>query len=340
MTESTNRFTDRLSRRSFLKAASVAGIAIASGGLIGRLQNTRESKTDVFIASVQSYQVDLRKVIQEGLQELGVSEAKIKGKRILLKPNLVEPHRGFTHINTHPLIVRAAAESFLALGATSVFVAEGAGHQRDAYLVLEESGLADVLFQDRIRFLDLNSSPVVKMDNAGKVSRFEHLYFPKEVMDADWVVSLAKMKTHHWAGVTLSMKNLFGVMPGSIYGWPKNALHAVGIGKCIYDINATLKPHFAIVDGIVGMEGDGPIMGEPIDSQVLVMGTNLPAVDATCSRIMGIDPEKIPYLSYSSGRIGAIKSKNIRQRGESIETTRKDFKLLDFIPAHKDIRGT
>ena len=89
------------------------------------------------------------------------------------------------------------------------------------------------------------------------------LTFPGLFKEVDWIVSVAKMKTHHWAGATLSMKNLFGVMPGIYYGWPKNVLHQAGIENSILDINATLKPHFAIVDGIVGMEGDGPIMGDP-----------------------------------------------------------------------------
>ena len=82
------------------------------------------------------------------------------------------------------------------------------------------------------------------------------------------------MKTHHWAGVTLAMKNLFGVMPGVYYGWPKNVLHYAGIPGSILDINAAVRPHLAIVDGIVGMEGDGPIMGTPRHAGLLVMGTN------------------------------------------------------------------
>ena len=123
------------------------------------------------------------------------------------------------------------------------------------------------------------------------------LSFPVTLQQVDWIVSLAKLKTHHWAGVTLSLKNLFGVMPGIVYGWPKNVLHQAGIQPCILDIAATLKPHFAIVDGIVGMEGDGPIMGTPKEAGVLVMGRNLTAVDATCARIMGIDPYRVKYLS-------------------------------------------
>jgi hypothetical protein len=79
------------------------------------------------------------------------------------------------------------------------------------------------------------------------------------------------------------MKNLFGLMPGTVYGWPKNVLHMAGIESSILDIVATVRPHLAIVDGIVGMEGDGPILGDPRAAGVLVMGTSFPAVDATAA---------------------------------------------------------
>ena len=163
--------------------------------------------------------------------------------------------------------------------------------------------------------------------------------FPVTLKKVDWVVSLAKLKTHHWAGLTLSMKNLFGVMPGMVYGWPKNVLHHAGIIGSVLDINKTLEPHLAIVDGIVGMEGDGPIMGAPKPAGVLLLGRNLPAVDATCARIMGIKPEKVAYLKFASGRIGPIGSSNIGQRGETIDSVRTKFRLLEHIPAQKALMG-
>ncbi len=145
--------------------------------------------------------------------------------------------------------------------------------------MLEESGLADVLYEDRIPFFNLNDTEVYSVPNAGGKTALKALTFSRLFKEVDWVVSLPKLKTHHLTGVTLSMKNLFGVMPGICYGWPKNVLHHAGINECILDITATLKPHFSIVDGIVGMEGDGPIMGSPVQANVLVMGRNLPAVD-------------------------------------------------------------
>ena len=219
-------------------------------------------------------------------------------------------------------------------------VAEGPGHRRDTLAVYEESGLADVLTEDHIPFHDLNYISGYDLPNAGRQSSMRTLTFPGLFKKVDWIVSVAKMKTHHWAGATLSMKNLFGVMPGIYYGWPKNVLHAAGIPNSILDINATLKPHFAIVDGIVGMEGDGPIMGDPKKVGVLVMGRNLAAVDATCCRIMGIDPYKVSYLERADNWLGPIGEAAIEQRGELITSVRTNFHLIETIPAHQGLRLT
>ena len=85
---------------------------------------------------------------------------------------------------------------------------------------------------------------------------------------------------------------------------------------------------FAIVDGIVGMEGYGPIQGTPKQSRVLVMGGDLVAVDATCCRIMGLDPQRLEYLRLAAQR-GHLVSDRIEQRAESIASVRSDFALID-----------
>ena len=124
-------------RRNFLKAFAIGGIAIMAGLTFLRHIKKREPRVETFIASLTDYGTDIRQAILRGFKELGITSAEINGKRVLLKPNLVEPHLGISHINTHPLVIRAAVEAFLHLGAAKVLVAEGAGHQRDSLLVLE-----------------------------------------------------------------------------------------------------------------------------------------------------------------------------------------------------------
>jgi uncharacterized protein (DUF362 family) len=154
------------------------------------------------------------------------------------------------------------------------------------------------------------------------------LYLPHTVLDCDLLVSLPKMKTHHWAGATLAMKNLFGVVPGGVYGWPKNVLHWAGIPESIVDLHHLFPRQFAIVDGIVGMEGNGPIQGTPKHAGVLVAGSDVAAVDATCCRIMGIEPKKIEYLGIARGKEN-LGETAFRQIGEPVGSVRTAFQLVD-----------
>jgi len=308
-------FNNSWSRREFLTTICAGGILATSGLTFFQWINQPQLQAQTFIGHAADYGSNITTLMNAGFRELGISPKRIQGKRILLKPNLVETDQGASHINTHPLVIRAAIESLLSLGASEVLVGEGPGHRRDTLDVIDTSGLTTVLREDQIAFLNLNYEDGRTVQNLGQTTNLKTLTFPKIFDSFDWIVSFAKLKTHHWAGATLSMKNLFGVMPGIYYGWPKNVLHHAGIINSIVDINATLKPHFAIVDGIIGMEGDGPIMGTPIQSKVIVMGENLPAVDATCCRLMDINPYKIDYLAKVDNWLGLIDEKHIHQVG-------------------------
>jgi uncharacterized protein (DUF362 family) len=322
-----------MKRRDF--CTGIGGLtAVGMGASLVRDWNERSLRAQVFIGRAASYQADLESIIGCGLRQLGLSPSWAKGRSVLLKPNLVEPDVGAPQINTHPEVVRAAALIFRRWGAREVFVAEGPGHCRDAQLVLDESGLRAVLDQSHLEFVDLNHDDVVFVPNRFGATKLRELALPRTLARADLIVSLPKLKTHHWVGVTLSLKNFFGVMPGVVYGWPKNVLHYAGIGPSILDIAAAVRPHLAIVDGIIGMEGDGPIMGTPRQAGVLVMGTNLVAVDATCSRLMEIDPWRIGYLREASGLLGPIAERHIEQRGEAIQDLRQRFQLLDHPLLH------
>ena len=118
-------------------------------------------------------------------------------------------------------------------------------------------------------------------------------------------------------------------MPGGVYGWPKNVLHWAGIAESIADLHATFPRQFAIVDGIVGMHGNGPIQGTAKYAGVVVAGSDPVAVDATCCRIMGIDPLKLAYLQMASDGLGVTDESRIEQRGEPIRAVRTNFQLID-----------
>lgn len=329
--------TNQLSRRAVLTGAGASLVAVSAvRPLFMHFENFWRS--EVFIGRAESYSGRLDVLIRQGLNELGLKPAWAKRKTVLLKPNLVEPLEGAAHVTTHPAIIRATADVFRQWGAAEVLVAEGSGHVRDSDLILERSGVDDVVKELGSQFVDLNYDEVVKVENRLNAGLLPFIYVPARVKYADIVVSIAKMKTHHWAGVTLSMKNLFGILPGICYGWPKAILHEKGIDKCIVDLNSTVNTGLAIIDGIVAMEGDGPIMGTPRTAGVIVMGTNSTAVDATGTRIMGMDPYRIDHLVAASGRLGPISVERIEQRGELLADVAIGFRIPDH-PVFSQFRG-
>ncbi|MET0643585.1 MAG: DUF362 domain-containing protein [Candidatus Binatia bacterium] len=263
----------------------------------------------------------------------------LKGKRIVLKPNLVEfDPKGV--INTHPAVIEAAIASFRSLGAREVVVAEGPGHRRDNEYLLTASGIYDVINEHRVRYVDLNTDDVRRTKLRSSFTNLRELYLPETLFNADLLVSMPKLKTHHWAGVTLSLKNMFGVVPGSVYGWPKNALHWAGIHRSILDINSSLPiPQFAIVDGIVGMEGNGPLQGQAKQSGVLILGDDLVAVDATAARLMKIEPRKIEYLEIADRFLGNIPQERIELVGERLERFQQDYRVIENFQELKVLTG-
>lgn len=321
----------KLTRRGFLKLSLAALVGAGIGGLgVPLSQRLEQPLAQVTILKAADYGQDLVDVIRRGLDNYPEIRQRARGGRVVLKPNLVDHYQAHP-VNTHPAVVLAAVVAFRQLGAAEVVVAEGPGHRRDTEMLLEQSGFDAALFEERVRFVDLNLDDIGSLALGSRLTGLERLYFPQTIVNADLVVSMPKLKTHHWAGITLSLKNMFGTIPGAKYGWPKNWLHWHGISASIVDINTTLRPGFAIVDGIEGMEGDGPLHGTAVSSGVLVMGQNLTAVDATAARIMGVYPEKVDYLRYMIPYGGTINVGRIQQLGEMVAEVQQDFQVLPHV---------
>ena len=287
--------------------------------------------SNISIAKASGYTMDVYDTVYRMLVE---HRLNVRGKRVVLKPNLVE-FDAQTAINTHPMVVHAAYEAFVKLGAADVRIAEGPGHRRGTLDLADAAGYFSTFARFEDSFTDLNTDSVTKRAIPRSVTKLGSLYLPNTVLDCDLLVSMPKMKTHHWAGATLAMKNLFGVVPGGVYGWPKNVLHWAGIAESIVDLHHLFPRQFAIVDGIVGMEGNGPIQGNPKAAGVLVAGSDVVGVDATCCRIMGLNPARIEYLQIARGP-GNLGESAFRQIGDNISSVKTDFAVMDV---WKEIRA-
>lgn len=300
------------------------GLAVKAVGQLRPL----EPKTAVHIARAPSYDADLAAIVQQQYEHFR-AKVPLQGKRVVIKPNLVEYHRDKV-INTHPNVVAAVIELCRKEGAGEIIVAEGPGHWRNVEYLVAASGLGDVLRKYNVPFVDLNHDEPVKEPNLGGLTGLEYLYLSRTVATAEVLISVPKLKTHHWAGATLSLKNLFGTLPGICYGWPKNELHWRGIDNSIVDIALTKTPNLAVVDGIIGMEGDGPLNGTAKPFGALIMGCDPLAVDATCCRLMKLNPEKVGYLMLGySKKLGLLYAKDIEQLGEKIEALAQPFATVE-----------
>ena len=330
-----------MNRREFLTASAAVSLSplLNACDTAPRWQRDayiRPKLSKVAILAAADYGKSLREIIQRGIK---LCDLPVHNKRVLLKPNLVEFDPNGV-INTHPAVIEAAVDAFKTLGAREVIVAEGPGHRRDNEYLLSASGLYDVIKEHRIRYVDLNNDDVRSTKLKSGFTNLKQLYLPETLYDADLLVSMPKLKTHHWAGVTLSLKNMFGIIPGSVYGWPKNALHWAGINGSIVDINSSLPlPRFAIVDGIIGMDGNGPLQGQAKKAGVLVFGADMVAVDATAARLMKIEPRKVKYLETAGEFLGNLGYEQIEQIGEPVERFQQDFRVIEAFADLKKLIG-
>ena len=314
-----------MNRRHALNGIALAGTAGLAARTLWRPRLPQRAASQSTVAILRCPRYDAcATIVDDGLRLLHVD---VRNKRVVLKPNLVE-YSPSAPINTNPILIAATADALYRAGATTVTVADGPGHLRDSEMLLEESGLGDQLAAvGRSHFVDLNFDAVRPVTPKGGLTDFRKLWLPETVLNADVLISMPKIKTHHWAGVTLSMKNLFGIVPGSVYGWPKNILHWQGIDNSIAELAATVPIHYVIADGIEAMEGNGPLHGRARKLGCLVFSNDPVAADATCCRLMGIDPLRVRHIALAAP-LGNLDPLKIEQRGERIERIRQQFELL------------
>jgi len=299
-----------MKRRDFLKDTVVLANAAAFEGLTYGAQQA-SVPCPVTLLAMADYGRNMEKEISAIIAGDGLA---LKGKKVLLKPNFVEAHPE-RPINTNPSVIAGVAHACLRLGAAKVIVGEASGHRRDPWFSVLNPSLTSIL-DKRVSCVDLNHGDAVAVPNRGALTGLQQFYLAKPVAEADVLISLPKMKIHHWVGVTLCLKNLFGVLPGIYYGWPKNLLHVRGIERSILDLARTVKVHYNIIDGVTGMEGDGPIMGKAKPVGVLVLSPFSLAADATAARLMGFDPRKVLYLVQAGRFLPGLRQEDIVIRGE------------------------
>lgn len=272
--------------------------------------------------------------VRKVLKPLGGIKAFVKrGDKVLLKPNLLSGKHPDRSVTTHPAMVKAVAQLVQeAGGIPTIGDSPGVGSLRR---VAAQAGIAEVANELDCPLVEFKDVAEITTDAAYTFRRFE---LAKAVLEVDVLINLPKVKTHMQTLLTFGVKNTFGCIPGMRKAqWHLKAGtdHAYFAGM-LAELSQIIKPALTIVDGIIGMEGDGPSNGEPRPLGLILAGANPHALDTTICQIIGVPPEKLLTLQAAHERgFEGTNPKHIEVLGEQL----KDIGITPFrLPARFDVQ--
>jgi uncharacterized protein (DUF362 family) len=326
-----------LTRRRFLGSASAAVL----GGIFARQLMVApnvmaDEDTDRMPEPLPSYQVGIARGAQDAAKDTtfraihlagGFFDAVAGARRVLIKPNLTVPSPPGGAICTDVGVVEAVVELLWAAGVSEIVVADGSGDDPERKN-FEVSGYDVAMARLGVQVVDLNYEPTRTVPVPRGLA-YEALDIPEIVLDADAIIDVAKLKTHTEGLVTLGAKNLFGGPPVFRYNLgaiARQEFHQKGIHKVIHDINTIVPIAYTVIDGVLAMEGNGPIRGTPVEAGLVIAGANLVATDATGCYVMQIDPHEVGHLVnlHQSG-YGPLDLGAIQVVGECLEDVSRPF---------------
>ena len=244
----------------------------------------------------------------------------IPDRPVLIKPNFVSvrKHLAATHVDA----TRATLEFLSARGVGRFIIAEGPGGEA-LDLALDTYGYRSLARDFEITFIDLNTDDFVEVPTFDSQLNEQRLKMSKTLTDS-YVVSVCPMKTHDTVVVTLGLKNiLVGTLRGSV---ERQKIHSGGraINLTLAKMAQHVAPDLTVIDGTVGMQGDGPVDGFEIDSQVVAASAHPLAADVIALQVMGFQLEQVGYLRYAM-ELAGLSLDDIEVVGETIESSRISF---------------
>ena len=240
-------------------------------------------------------------------------EEKVRGKKVLVKPNMLGSYRPEQAATTHPELVRLVVKWLRNAGAL-VMVGDNCGV--GGYGVNERAAKASGIWEASEGAFVNVAREVVEKEIESRF--FKKLVLSRPVLEADYVVSLPKLKTHSLSLFTLGIKNMFGMLAGASKGKVHNAAPRIEeFGEALSDIYRIRPPDLTIIDGVVGMDGNGPNIGRVRPIGHLFAGENAPAVDLVIAKMTGVDPKMVHHLRITAERgLGPIDLKDVEITGE------------------------
>ena len=251
----------------------------------------------VYIISQKNYeQSQIDSAVKRVFDHFGGIEHFVKpGERVLLKVNLVAGHDISRRVSTDPAIVRAAAKLVLSAGGVP-FIADSPGIDSFSRAA-EKAGFTQIARELGIECRELTDPVDIPPSESAE---YKHIQVSKYVLEADKIINLAKLKTHGQMYLTMGVKNLFGCIPGRLKaGWHYNVgLNREKFAGLLLDIYAGVRPTFTLLDGVIGMDGDGPTSGDPYEFGIIAGTQDALTMDLWLCRMLGAKLEDYPlYLA-------------------------------------------
>ncbi len=279
-------------------------------------------QSSVAVTRCADYNVaDVRSAVRKTVDLLGGIKRFVKeGELILVKPNLLAAKPAEAAVTTHPSVVASVIELVREAGGTPVVGdSPGIGSARK---IAEKCGVMQACRDTGAEFMELKE--IVTVENP-MGHTFKRLEVGREVLEVDGIINLPKLKTHAQMYLTLGVKNLFGCVPGNRKPqWHLSAgVDSLYFASMLLDLYLFLKPRLTVMDGIIGMEGNGPGNGDPRALGLVIGGENAVAIDTVIAAILGTEADKVPVLkaAKSLGLKGSDIA-DITVLGERIEEAR------------------
>ncbi|MBN1317662.1 MAG: DUF362 domain-containing protein [Anaerolineales bacterium] len=239
---------------------------------------------------------NVMQAVEKGLALVGgVDQFVHPGEKILLKPNLLVGSAPQKAVTTHPMVFKAVGAHFQAAGARLSY-GDSPGFEFFPGQAAQRSGLAPIAESLDIPSADMSHGQDVSFPDGRLIKQFN---IANGVLDADGIISLPKLKTHGLTRITGAVKNQFGCIPGMLKAqFHARLADANYFSQMLVDLNRLVQPRLAVMDGIIGMEGNGPRNGSPRSMSVLIFSTDLVAMDAVVCRLIGLDPELVHTITW------------------------------------------
>jgi uncharacterized protein (DUF362 family)/Pyruvate/2-oxoacid:ferredoxin oxidoreductase delta subunit len=274
------------------------------------------------------YTADVEQRLREGLTEWGDMSAFVKpGQKVLLKVNLLMKKRPEEAVTTHPSVVEAVVRLVQEAGGIPIIGDSPGGPYTLSALqsIYTWSGLREVAERTGA-ILNEDVGQTTIQCPEGKLVK--SLTVTNCVLNADVIIPLSKLKTHGMMTFTGAVKILFGVIPGLLKAeYHLKMFKTSDFADLLVDIAVWVKPALSIMDGVVGMEGDGPSAGKPRDIGALILSTDPFALDVIAADLIGLKPERVPTLMAARARGLTSRLNEIQLKGDA----RSLWRIQDFL---------